>query len=106
MADLFASPVIELQARIDDKPPQVFRGRFAWTLDALLQSGDAGCTPISRPAPRWSHYVWRLRGDGVSIETIDEKHAGPYAGQHARYVLRSKVQVLKATRAGEARHAA
>ena len=69
--------------------------------------------PATRDALRFpgrrrggSHYVWRLRGDGVSIETIDEKHAGPYAGQHARYVLRSKVQVLKATRAGEARHAA
>ena len=106
MADLFASPVVEMHARVDDKPPQVFRCRFAWTLDALLQAGNAGCIPISRPAPRWSHYVWRLRGDGVSIETIDEKHAGPYAGQHALYVLRSKVQVLKATRAGEGRHAA
>ena len=53
MADLFASPVVELHARVDDKPPQTFRGRFAWTLDALLQAGDAGCTPISRPAPRW-----------------------------------------------------
>ena len=106
MADLFASPIVELHACVDDKPLQVFRGRFAWTLDALLQAGDAGCTPISRPAPRWSHYVWRLRGDGVSIETIDEKQAGPYAGQHARYVLRSRVQVLKTARAGEARHAA
>jgi len=106
MGDLFSAPIVELHARIDDKPPQVFRGRFAWTLDALLHAGAAGCTPISRPAPRWSHYVWRLRGDGVSIETIDERHAGPFAVQHARYVLRNRVQVLKSVRAGEARHAA
>ena len=41
MADLFASPIVELHACVDDKPLQVFRGRFAWTLDALLQAGDA-----------------------------------------------------------------
>jgi hypothetical protein len=106
MTDLFSSaaPVIELHAAIDGKPPQNFVGRFAWTLNELIRAGDKGCTPIANRAPRWSHYVWRLRGDGVSIETINEGHQGAFSGTHARYRLCSSVQVL--IRAGEARNAA
>lgn len=72
-------------------------GRNAWTLRQLLDAGERGCTPIQNPAPRWSHYVFRLRGFGFVIETIDEGHGGPYAGIHGRYVLRSKVRVLRET---------
>jgi hypothetical protein len=77
-----------------------FKGRFAWTLARLLEAGENGCTPIDKPAPRWSHYVWRLRGDGISIETIEEPHGGAYAGRHARYVLRTPLVVIAATKAG------
>ena len=48
-------------------------------------------TPITRPAPRWSAYVHKLREKGVPIETITETHEGAFAGHHARYVLRATV---------------
>jgi hypothetical protein len=67
-------------------------GRFAWCLEELNKAGPRGCTPIERPAPRWSHYVYRLRKDwGLAIETIHEAHGGPYSGHHARYVLHTPV---------------
>lgn len=69
-------------------------GRDAWALMMLIEAGETGCTPITRPAPRWSHYIWKLRGMGFVIETIDEPHGGPFAGHHARYVLRSKVTII------------
>lgn len=69
-------------------------GRDAWALQNLVRAGRAGCTPIDHPGPRWSHYVFKLRGFGFIIETINEMHGGPFAGRHARYVLRSDVQLL------------
>lgn len=66
-------------------------GRVLWTLEQLLTAGGKGCTPIDNPAPRWSGYVFGLRELGVLIETIHEAHKGPFAGMHARYVLRSHV---------------
>lgn len=68
-------------------------GRTAWALLSLMRAGTKGCTPIDRPAPRWSDYVFRLRNVGVDVETINENHGGPYSGQHARYVLRDMVTV-------------
>ena len=68
------------------------KGRDAWALDQLIAAGRKGCTPIERPAPRWSAYVHRLRELGVPIETNWESHGGPYAGKHGRYVLRADVQ--------------
>ncbi len=70
-------------------------GRAAWALDQLNKAGDLGLTPVSNPAPRWSHYVWLLRAEGVVIETVDEPHSGSFAGTHARYILRSMVVVLE-----------
>ncbi|MDF2371431.1 MAG: hypothetical protein P1V21_11635 [Rhizobiaceae bacterium] len=67
-------------------------GRNAWALSQLIKAGKTGCTPISRPAPRWSAYVHNLRSVGFCIETIHEPHAGPFPGTHARYVLRSNVR--------------
>jgi hypothetical protein len=72
------------------------RGRAAWALAALIQAGAAGCTPLNRPAPRWSHYVFTLRGVGVPVETVTEGHGGPYSGHHARYVIRAEMVVLGA----------
>jgi hypothetical protein len=66
-------------------------GRVRWALDQLRKAGKAGCTPIYNPAPRWSAYVFDLRGMGVEIETITEPHEGDFPGNHARYVLRSGV---------------
>lgn len=66
-------------------------GRKAWALERLFAAGEAGVTPVTEPAPRWSGYVHRLRERGVPIETIHERHGGEFAGNHARYVLRAKV---------------
>jgi hypothetical protein len=82
---------------IDDRP-ELGRleavGRDAWALLSLHGAGTTGCTPIDHPGPRWSHYVWKLRQMGLAIETIDEAHDGPFAGSHARYVLRSPITIL------------
>lgn len=81
-------------------PYNVAVGRDAWALLELVRAGDTGCTPITTPGPRWSHYVWKLRRMGVAIDTLDEKHAGPFAGTHARYVLRSNIKFAPAIDAG------
>jgi hypothetical protein len=36
-------------------------GRDAWALGELITAGNAGCTPIDRPGPRWSGYIHKLR---------------------------------------------
>jgi len=69
----------------------VVSGRVRWALDQLTRTGLAGCTPIDNPAPRWSAYIFDLRGMGIEVETIHEPHEGEFAGTHGRYVLRSTV---------------
>lgn len=66
-------------------------GRPRWALEELRRAGLEGCTPIDNPAPRWSAYVFDLRNMHIPIETIRERHYGPFAGRHARYVLRATV---------------
>lgn len=85
-----------IRARIlPDGKPMTLIGRDAWALEELLKAGERGCTPIDRPAPRWSHYVFKLRTKhGLVIETIEEAHGGQFSGTHARYVLRSNVEIL------------
>jgi len=94
---------LTITARIlpDGKPMTVI-GRDAWALRNLINAGAAGCTPIDHPGPRWSHYVFKLRGFGFLIETVNENHGGPFAGTHARYVLRSKVEILRESDGQEA----
>ncbi len=70
------------------------KGRTEWALRELLKAGEKGCTPIDNPAPRWSAYIFNLRALGVDIETIRETHGGEFAGHHARYVLRCKVELM------------
>ena len=67
-------------------------GRDRWALECLIAAGDKGCTPIDTPGPRWSGYVFNLRALGVPIETVTEAHSGPFAGTHARYILRARVK--------------
>ncbi|MEA3533222.1 winged helix domain-containing protein [Rhizobium sp. CC-YZS058] len=84
-----------LTARIlPDSRIVTVKGRDAWALRNLVSAGPVGCTPIDQPGPRWAHYVFKLRRSGLIIETIEEKHGGPYAGTHARYVLRTQVEVV------------
>lgn len=67
-------------------------GRNRWALEQLIRAGRRGCTPIKNPSPRLSAYIHNLRKLGVKIETLTERHEGPYAGTHARYVLRAQVE--------------
>lgn len=66
--------------------------RRRWALEALMQAGSAGCTPLLHPAPRWSGYVADLRRMGVAIETLWASHGGTYPGRHGVYVLRSRIK--------------
>lgn len=94
---------LRLTVEVDASPtPQVrtFAGRDAWTLSRLLAAGERGVTPLENPAPRWSHYVFRLRRAGIEIETIDAPNTGAFGGRHGRYVLRSAVTVLGQKSAG------
>lgn len=80
---------------LPDGHPFVVHGREAWALSELVRCGQRGCTPIDNPGPRWSAYVHKLRHEyGLLIETISENHGGPFAGTHARYVLRSRMQII------------
>ena len=71
-----------------------FNGRLAWALHALIVAGEKGCTPIDHPGPRWSGYVHKLRRPGLVIETCEERHAGRFPGRHARYILRSRIEIV------------
>lgn len=69
------------------------KGRDEWALLELIQAGEDGVTPVSRPAgPRWSAYIFNLRAMGITIDTLHEQHGGHFPGTHARYVLRATVQ--------------
>lgn len=70
----------------------LIEGRELWALERLIDAGETGCTPMTEPAPRWSAYVHKLRKMGVTIETRHEAHGGPYPGNHARYVLKARVE--------------
>lgn len=78
--------------RNNDAPKAVtVRGRSRWALEALIAAGRTGCSAFDTPAPRWAAYVHKLRALGLRIETRSEPHRGPFAGHHARYVLRDSV---------------
>jgi hypothetical protein len=79
----------------DDGPEVIVRGREAWALMVLMEAGVRGCTPIDTPGPRWSGYVHGLRKVGVDIETVREPHGGAFPGDHARYVLRSRITIVE-----------
>ena len=74
-----------------------FIGREAWTLRRLLDAGSAGVTTIDHPAPRWSHYIYKLRRAGLTISTEYERHKGPFPGTHGRYRLETRVTVVVTT---------
>lgn len=96
------APVVRVEATVGDGPPQEFLGRVAWALHELVQAGEQGCTPVTHPGPRWSDYVFKLRRDGVLVETVTETHGGAFSGHHARYKLASPVRLVSVVR-GEKR---
>lgn len=80
--------------RLLDGSRQTFQGREAWTLRHLLNAGSSGITTLEQPAPRWSHYVFKLRKAGLVISTDREMHGGAYPGSHGRYRLETPVTVV------------
>lgn len=70
-------------------------GRKLWALCELMKAGAVGVTSIECPAPRLGAYIFSLRALGLSIETIRERHGGTYPGNHARYLLLSRVTVTE-----------
>jgi hypothetical protein len=68
-------------------------GRLLWALTVLREAGATGCTTLQTGVPRFAAYVHQLRKRGVWIETIKEPNQGEFPGYHARYVLRSRVQI-------------
>jgi hypothetical protein len=81
--------------RLPEGRPFTSLGREAWALLELLRAGPKGCTAIDNPGLRWSAYIHALRHEcGLDIETLREIHQGPFPGNHARYCLRSAVEIL------------
>ena len=78
----------------DSEHRAVVQGRDAWALKQLVQAGSRGLTAYENPAPRWSHYIMKLRRAGVPIETIEEHHGGEFAGTHGRYRLMASIQIF------------
>ena len=89
--------IITTTRDLPDGQPFKLIGRYGWALKNLVAAGKRGCTPMDHPGPRWSAYVFRLRKDyGLTIETLNEAHAGPFPGSHARYVLHTEVEIILA----------
>lgn len=86
--------VTRLKVRLGEKVIEV-QGRKAWALHELMERGQAGFTTLEAGAPRLAAYVHKLRKDGIVIESIPERHEGPYSGEHARYRLTSPVEVVE-----------
>jgi hypothetical protein len=86
--------VEQITIRLPNGSRQTFQGREAWTLRHLLNAGPAGITTLEQPAPRWSHYVFKLRKAGLVISTDRETHGGSYPGSHGRYRLETSVTVV------------
>jgi len=83
---------IDIEFTVDGVPHRAtIIGRDAWALSELVKAGAKGCTPICTPGPRWSAYVFNLRGNGLDISTLHEPHSGSFPGTHARYVLNTDV---------------
>lgn len=88
---------LSIIATVDGKS-FTLKGRVAWALIELHRAGIRGVTPFDAPGPRWSAYVHALRREhSLDVETVHEKHGGPFPGQHARYILRSPVHIATAT---------
>jgi hypothetical protein len=85
----------KIQIRLPDGSQQSFVGREAWTLRHLVNAGSRGVTTIDHPAPRWSHYVYKLRRAGLVISTDYEGHKGDFPGTHGRYRLETAITVIE-----------
>jgi len=80
--------------KISDGMEMFLHGREAQTMQLLIRNGEAGVTSLHHPGIRLSHYIFKLRGYGFLIETINEPHGGDFPGHHASYRLRSDTLIL------------
>jgi hypothetical protein len=85
----------KIKIRLPDGSQQSFAGREAWTLRRLVDAGPRGVTTIDHPAPRWSHYVYKLRKAGLVISTDYEQHKGDFPENHGRYRLETPVAIIE-----------
>ena len=85
----------KIKIRLPDGSQQSFAWREAWTLRRLVAAGPTGVTTIDHPAPRWSHYVFKLRRAGLAISTDYVSHKGDFPGKHGRYRLETPVTVVE-----------
>ena len=97
--------VVWLAVKREDGTRLTVEGREAWALFHLIGRGALGVTPIDRPAPRWSDYIFKLRARGLEIQALREGHGGSYAGHHGRYVLHDQLVVEDLRRAKPTRTA-
>ncbi len=81
--------------RINGGPLTTATGREAQTILALVDAGQRGITSLEAFKAGWAvrlgAYVFDLKKMGVSIRTEREPHDG---GNHARYVLDGKVEIV------------
>jgi hypothetical protein len=80
--------------RLPDGSQHSFVGREAQTLRHLVNAGSTGLTTIDHPAPRWSHYIYKLRKAGLVISTDYEGRKGDFPGRHGRR-LETPVTVIE-----------
>lgn len=85
----------KITVRLLDGRHLTFSGRESWTLRHLIDAGSTGVTTIDHPAPRWSHYIYKLRQAGLVISTEYEPHTGAFPGTHGRYRLGTVVTVVE-----------
>jgi hypothetical protein len=88
----------KVKIRLPNGSEQSFVGREAQTLRHLVDAGAIGLTTIDHPAPRWSHYIYKLRKAGLVISTDYESHKGDFPGTHGRYRLETRVTVIEGAR--------
>lgn len=75
--------------------PIKFIGREAWACRELIKAGERGISSLHHIGPRLAHYVMKCWRAGLTVEMVKTAHAGPFAGWHGLYVLRSKLLVIE-----------
>jgi hypothetical protein len=65
-----SNPIVQIKAELAGGDRITVNGRDAWALSELIAGGMIGVTPLHNPAPRWSHYIFKLRkADGLMHRT-------------------------------------
>lgn len=82
--------------KLSDGTEMDIHGREAQTIQLLVMNGAAGISSLHHPGIRLSHYIFKLRGYGILIETVNTPHGGDFPGHHAVYVLRSEIEIIEA----------